>query len=245
MLDLDLDFFLDDITYSRRLKRRLRRDRYHPWPEDQVRYFLEIRCGLSTQKKIKGRFVTNHHEAFYFWEELLAKNLLTAPFEVTHVDAHADLGAGDGSWKYIMGELLHLPPEERANPRSGGYYGLHEGNYLAFALACRWISRLTFVLHSLWRYDLIVYYFKDFYIPTGLLQLKKYPKKELNRKFHKNCMKTTPLAVEPEIPYERIRYYNYKTLRPFSFMVLSHSPPYTPKTADALIPIIKEYFEEI
>ncbi|MHA1130923.1 MAG: UPF0489 family protein [Candidatus Helarchaeota archaeon] len=243
MLDLDLDFFLDNTTYSRRLKGRLSGNRYHPWTERQVRDFLEKRCGLSTTRKIQGRLVEDHHEAFYFWKELIDSKMLKIPFEVTHVDAHADLGTGDGTWKYIMGELLHLPVDERANPRSGHHHNLHEGNYLAFALACRWISRLTFVLHSLWRYDLVVYYFKDFYIPTGILQLKKYPKKELNRKFKKYFLKTTPLAFEPEVPYERIRHYNYITPKPFSFMVLSHSPSYTPKSADALIQIIQEYFK--
>ncbi|MFX1297708.1 MAG: hypothetical protein ACFFD2_23025 [Promethearchaeota archaeon] len=245
ILDLDLDFFLDDITYSRRLNRRLRRDRYHPWSEKQVRDFLEHRCGLSINRKVKGRVVKDHHEAFFFWKELIDKNLLEIPFEVVHIDGHADLGSGDGTWKYIMGELLHLPVEERDKPNKGGYYGLHEGNYLAFALVCRWINKLTFVLHSLWRYDLVVYYFKNYYVPSGILQLKKYNKKQLNRKFKKNFTRITPLALEPEVPFERVRYYNYKNNKSISFIILSHSPPYTPKTADALIPIIKEYINEI
>jgi hypothetical protein len=37
----------------------------------------------------------------------------------------------------------------------------------------------------------------------------------------------------------------YKNDAPFSFVILSHSPGYTPATADPLISVIREYIEEI
>ena len=246
ILDIDLDFFLDDIRYSKCSKKRVKDKKYHPWSEEELREFLEEKCGLLQTKKIAGRIVERHDGAFYFWRELIEKDQLMPPFKVVHVDAHADLGMGDNSWKYIMGELLHKPVKERFYPKENTKSSLNPGNYLAFALACRWISKLTFVIHPYWRYDLVAYYFKDYYIPTGQLQLKKYGKKRLNRKYKKKFYETTPDALEPLIiPLERIRLWNYKNIEPFSLLVLSQSPGFTPKSADALIPVIKEYIEEI
>lgn len=246
VLDIDLDFFLDDIRYSKSSKRRLKEKKYHPWSEDEVREFLEEKCGLSQTKKIPGRIVEDHDGAFLFWRELIEKEELKIPFEVIHVDAHADLGLGDNSWKYIMGEILHQPVERRWYPKENARSSLNPANYLAFAIACRWISRLTFVIHPLWRYDLVTYYFKDYYVPTGQLQFKIYDKKRLNRKYKKKFYETTPDALEPLIvPLDRIRLWKFKNQKPISLIILSQSPGFTPKSADVLIPVIQEYIEEI
>ncbi len=224
----------------------MKEKKYHPWSEEEVRRFLEDQCGLSKAKKVLGRIVERHDGAFLFWRELIEKDELQIPFVVVHVDAHADLGLGDKSWKYIMGELLHKPVKERWYPKEDVGSSLNPANYLAFALACRWINKLVFVIHPYWRYDLVTFYFKDYYVPTGQLQLKMYDKKKLNRKYKKKFYETTPDALEPLIvPLERVRLWNYKNKEPFSLIVLSQSPGFTPKSADDLIPVFKEYIEEI
>lgn len=38
---------------------------------------------------------------------------MTTPLEVVHIDAHADLGLGDASYSYLMGELAYEPIEKR------------------------------------------------------------------------------------------------------------------------------------
>ena len=221
VLDLDLDFFLDKINHSRWFNTRLRNTKFNPWSEEKVRYFLEEQCGLSKESRVLGRFYEQHDGAFFFWRELIEKNQLQVPFELIRVDAHADFGRGDKSWKYIMGELLHLPVKERMYPKVGFRSGLNLANYMAFAVACRWFSKITFVIHPKWQYDLVAMYYKDYYVPTGCLQLKKYDKKQLNRKFKKKFYETTPLGLEPVIvPLERVRLHKFKNDNQFSFMFL-------------------------
>ena len=72
--------------------------------------------------------------------------ILQPPFHVTHVDAHADLGLGDSGYVYLMTSLLFAPPESRLHPAPPtGKTGLTEGNFLLFAIACRWINDLEYV----------------------------------------------------------------------------------------------------
>ncbi len=93
ILDLDLDFFLDNIAHwEEEDGSRLSDTQYSPWTEEEVRGFLEKQCGLSPNAQINGRFITHHHEAFLFWRELILKEQLTTPFEIVHVDAHSDTG---------------------------------------------------------------------------------------------------------------------------------------------------------
>ena len=50
--------------------------------------------------------MTGHNEALFFWQELITKEILETPFEVVHIDSHADLGLGYLSWTYILDDLL-------------------------------------------------------------------------------------------------------------------------------------------
>ena len=98
LLDLDMDYFMENIaigiTESR--EERLSEDEYGycVWSEQRIRSFLEDNLGLSKDRKIKGRIVTGHNEALFFWQELITKESLETPFEVVHIDSHADLGLG-------------------------------------------------------------------------------------------------------------------------------------------------------
>lgn len=117
LLDLDMDYFMENIaigiTESR--EERLSEDEYGycVWSEQRIRSFLEDNLGLSKGRKIKGRIVTGHNEALFFWQELITKESLETPFEVVHIDSHADLGLGYLSWTYILDDLLQYPVEER------------------------------------------------------------------------------------------------------------------------------------
>ena len=114
ILDLDLDFFLDNVAYHKANDERLPDSEYSPWEATQVREFLETSCGLSCSKKIPGRVVLHHDEAFDVWSALVAKGLISAPFEAVHVDAHADLCLGDHRHTYLLSEFLHFEPEFRS-----------------------------------------------------------------------------------------------------------------------------------
>ena len=78
------------------------------------------------------------------WREAVRNDALQTRFHVTHVDAHGDVGYGDPSYVYLMTELLFLGLKERDSPKTGDR-GLAESNFLAFAIACRWISELVYV----------------------------------------------------------------------------------------------------
>ena len=243
ILDIDLDFFLNRVSDSREDNKRLDKNKYYPWRNSTLRSFLENRCSLASKTPVRGRLVQNHHQAFFFWRKLIETKKIEIPFELVHIDAHSDIGVADWGWIYLTSELLHKPLEERMNPDKSLLFGINEANYLAFALACRWIKRLTFVIHPKWENDLIKVYFKDFDITSGFIQLKKFNKKELLLKGFEEELK--PLNLEPEIPVEFIPLLDYKSSQSFTLLTLSRSKTFTPKSSDRLIKVIKNYIKTI
>ncbi|MCH5350042.1 MAG: UPF0489 family protein [Oscillospiraceae bacterium] len=122
VLDLDMDYFMKSVATSvdESTPERLSEEDYGDcvWTEQEVRSFLEDNLGLSKEKKVRGRVVAGHNESLFFWKELIEKSELMTPFEVIHVDSHADLGFGDSSWTHILDYLLWYPVEERSqHPR--------------------------------------------------------------------------------------------------------------------------------
>lgn len=115
-----MDYFMESIANTPfSISERLSEEDYGDsvWPECRVRAFLEQNLGLSKSKKIPGRIVVGHNESLFFWEELIAKEMLTEPFEVVHVDSHADLGLGCASSDFLQGAILTLPVETRRKVR--------------------------------------------------------------------------------------------------------------------------------
>jgi hypothetical protein len=241
ILDVDLDFFLANVFYKDASNERPGGNRYAPWPEQDVRDFLERGCGLDKGARLPGKVVVKHDEVFYDWRERIEGELLLPPFEVVHVDAHADLGMGDASYAYIMTEHLGKPVHLRTHPPTTEWSGINEGNYLAFAIACRWISRLTYVRHEKWEDDLLPCYMKGADEDSGFIQLKYFGQVDAHSLMLGH---ETPLALEPEVPFQMIAGRHYRNKRPFDRMYLALSPSYTPEGADKLIPIIKEYMAE-
>lgn len=251
VLDIDLDFFLNDIAIFRSdYGKRLNEYEYFPWSEKDVIYFLENQCGLSTNNKVKGRIIVHHHEAFLFWRELIQKGMLQTPFDVTHIDAHADLGLGDASWVYIMQNLLYRPLDKRIYPDKfryrWKYYKFTFTNYLAFAIGCRWINSLQFVTHPKWENDLPNMIFKEFTEESGIIQLKKYDKKiNLGQYDSEDLKSIKPLSIEPEVPFFLVPSEEFTNNEKISFVNICQSPGYTPKTADKLIDLISKYIDLI
>jgi hypothetical protein len=158
VLDIDLDFFLDDVAWFRGEAERLEDHDYKPWSDQEVISFIEDQCGLSRSRPVPGRIVVNHDEAFLYWRELVQSNRLTTPFEVVHVDAHSDLGLGDAGYLHLMSEVLNWDLSERQYPTFDVMNGCGMGNYLAFAIACRWLTQLVFVPNPHWTDDLMQYH---------------------------------------------------------------------------------------
>lgn len=242
VLDLDLDFFVSPIaTWQSDFGPRLPDDAYDVWEINDVKAFLESQCQLSQNKKVKGKIVCHHHEAFFYLRELIIIGKLRVPFELVHIDAHADLGLGDAGWKYLTTEVLHKDLRDRMYPKVGNEY-LGPGNYLAFAVACRWISELVFVRHSNAVDDLMAMHFKDFNVNSGFLQLKKYDPHELEQPLlSMDLTQLQPLDLEPCVPMKSIPVSEYFNSQPFDFAVISWSPGFTPPKADRILEYIRSY----
>lgn len=244
ILDLDLDLFLSDIAHWQQGDSRLDEEEYRPWPKERLILFLEQQCLLSTVNRAPGKIITHHDEAFYYWREEITAGRIRNPFEVVHADAHADMGLGDAAYVYIMGELLHKPVIERSDPKRGNSYGILPGNYLAFAIACQWISRLTYVHHERGGNDLIHLHFKDFSRNSGIIELKRCERGFENNKDVNDLEYEDIIECEPEIPFEMVSVAEYQAEKPFDLVILSLSPEYTPATSDALVDLIRSYIEE-
>jgi hypothetical protein len=242
ILDLDLDFFLASVPRRRAPKGERQPETLELWPEQAVREFLESRCKLDRARPVTGKFVEAHHEVFKCWRAWIAAGKLVPPFEVVHVDAHADLGKDDASWPFIGGELLHRPVEARANVRDARTE-LHEGDFLAIALACRWLKRVVYVHHRDWLFhvglgDVPPIAMKNFDVAAGALQLKKL-RPGADPAGHVDARDV--LELEPEVPLSVVPWEKFEASQPFEFVFLTRSPRYTPAAADALIPVIREY----
>lgn len=245
VLDIDLDFFLDRVSWrqdGQRLDTEAGEPLYEPWPSGQLRLFLEL-CGLSTDRRIPGRVIRHHDEAFYCWRELIRRGVLTPPFLITHVDAHSDLGMGEGTYMYIMGELLHLPLEQRWTPDRTK---VTPGNYLAFAAACRWPSRIDFVQPPVPANDLPSEYFRADDPSAGFLALRCCDPAEMSRRgsYGGDPTESSTLALEPPIAVTFTECWDYRAAEPVDYVVLAQSPDYTPTVSDALIAVFREYIVE-
>jgi hypothetical protein len=145
VLDIDLDFFVEDVANWRSYDAdRLDSEEFPPWNKDLALQFLRDRCGLT--QRLPGIVVERHAELFWLWDAAIRDDVLEPPLSVTHVDAHADLGLGDAGYVHLMSDLLFRPPESRRWPKMGDD-GLGDGNWLSYAIACRWVGDLTYVFN--------------------------------------------------------------------------------------------------
>ncbi len=243
ILDLDLDFFLDGAaTWRGREHDRLEAADYPPWPLAQVFSFLRERCGLD--RRLPGFVVEHHGELFPLWRDAIDARRLTPPFHVTHVDAHADLGLGDSGYSYLMTSLLFEEPEHRRFPKEGEG-GLEDGNYLSFAIACRWLSELVYVHNgSSGGDDVLPYYREGFDLGAENLQLVGI---RSQTELRENLLTPKNLQIahrEPTVPFRAVIWDQFQVDQPFDFICLARSPPFTPPESDPIFDAIREQFIE-
>jgi hypothetical protein len=230
-LNLDLDFFLGDIAHDRRsLTLRVSKKQYEPWSEQAVREFLERQCGLSRQSRIVGRFAIHHNAVFDYWRCLMKAALSGAQIDLTHVDAHGDfISLCDKGVLFIREALLHHRPDQRLYVIDRSRHHVTLANYMSFAVACRWIERIEFVIRPRWKGDIFddLFHRHDGRLDPGLIELRS----------HSNGLEaepTVPITYTPTANFSKAGY-----TRAF----LCQSPNYTPSTADAFIPIFEDYID--
>ena len=245
VLDIDLDFFLDNIMHMPQNDQRLSPRAFKPWTRTKVRAFLETQCGLSRSLKIPGRFIRNHDAAFDYWRELLANHPTSFPIHVTHVDAHADLGLGDASWVHLMTSVLHKPVGERPNAERGAHK-LSLGSYLAYAVACRWVGHIDYVHPEGGGDDMAPWLFRDFTAKSGVIEMRAFSpidikRGELSSGMKKHLMSLTPVSIEPPVNFHSVQHNIWKAGHTFDYALLCQSPQYTPRTSDNLISVFTDY----
>jgi len=245
LLDLDLDFFVEGVVHWRTSDgERLDDQEYPPWSLDRALSFLTDRCKLNGS--LPGFVVENHGELFWAWKKAISAGVFSVPFDVTHVDAHADLGLGDSGYTYLMTDLLYREPIQRTNPEVGETR-LDDGNYLAFAIACRWLSRLSYVYNDEGGRDLMTYHLEGFDPSASNIQLKAMQKSEIDRLHSLLVSRSREIRVdryEPIVPFQHGVWRDFQAERPFDAICLARSPGFTPAAADGIFDAIRESFIE-
>ncbi len=263
VLDIDMDYFLNQVASGfeeRTSEGRLPEENYEVWSESDVRGFLEHNLGLSKDRKIPGRIVRGHNEALYYWEEKIKKQELEVPFEVVHVDAHADLGLGNAAYVHIYDNLLGFSLEERKEHNKYDFCGKTKqediGDYLLYAFAYRWISKYTYCMNPFrGDHDIPIHLFKDFKEPLFsnpetrfAIQLVHNASMNISDIYmapHRRTEYLKKAMREPEIESALI-----STIEDVAFngdyvcTSLAQSPDYTTKASDYILDVFKEYIIE-
>ena len=237
VLDVDLDFFLYGVAndVDPESCERLDAREYPPWTKDDTLSFLVDGCGLNAP--LPGFAVERHGEVFGKWRELIEAGRLQTPFHVTHVDAHGDLSMGEIGYKHILTELVRLPAEDRpaaAAARVG------DGDYLAYAIGCRWVSELDYVYNEGGGGDVHAYFWENFDKASSTIRLAALTEGDVKARF--NLQTPTVAYSEPRVPLPQIRWDAYTSPAPFDLIFLARSKPFTPAEADALYEAIRKRF---
>ena len=265
VLDLDMDYFMETVETGitsgsvERISEKVYGEKV--WSENRVRAFLEQNLGLSKGHRLPGRIVTNHNESLFFWEDLITSGKLVVPFDVVHVDSHADLGCGYDSPDFLQSDLLTLPIEKRHGIRSfvfkGKKMGIDIGDYLLWGIAYRMFTKITYCSNPNGENDDYCWYtLKDFheefvwndpvsnYIQLTFNKDMKLPEYDSSEEYKKQYLEGA--IKEPEVELRiipTIEAVNYDG--DFDFVVMAQSPNYTPASADFILDIFKEYIIEI
>jgi hypothetical protein len=239
VLDIDLDAFVHGTaTYGAPKGQRLKESEFVPWGADQVISFLEQHCHLSKQSRRPGAVFEDHQEAFFYWQRLIAAGRLRIPFDVVHVDAHSDMSAeGSGAHIYVLTELLAQPLEERATKLDTTRVTF--ANYPVFAAALGWFRSFTWVRPPTGDDGILQYYVGD-----GSIHLKRYPVGTFAGTFD-SWHRVDPIAEDEPVPASIFTTESYRAEGAFDFVTVCRSPQYTPASADALFPVVREYIDEL
>lgn len=232
VLDLDMDFFLSVPCPLARLGERPDESCANVYSDEEVIRFFEEQCGLSREHPIPGAIFDTHDKALDFWQARLRSGTLKEPFEVVHVDTHSDLAFGPPGTGYVLNVVLSRPPKQR--PAIDVYrdgHELDEANYLLFALAFRWISRLTYVRNPKSHQD----------IPRQLLDAEG----NIRLRSFISAMMEQKNGPEPVISFDVIDDYRTFSKTGYDFVTMAQSPRYAPKSADRIMDLLRPYIIEM
>lgn len=232
VLDLDMDFFLSGPCPLAELGQRPEEGSVQVYSDEEVIRFLEEQCGLSREHPTPGAIFDTHDKALDFWQERMRDGSMTAPFEVVHVDTHSDLGFGPPGTGYVLNAVLSQPVQMRAQiERHRNAVELDEANYLLFALAFRWVSRLTYVRNPKSHQD----------IPRQLLDSDG----NVHLCSFISAMMEGKNGKEPVVAFDVYDDYRQFRQHGYDFVTMAQSPRYAPESADRIMNLLRPYLIEI
>jgi hypothetical protein len=241
VLDLDLDFFVHAVAHWRdRADGRLDAENFPAWSLEHALAFLTDRCGVTDARP--GFAVEHHGELFTRWREAIDAGVLRAPFHVTHIDAHADLGLGDSGFIHLLSELVFRDVADRRDPGEA----LNDSNYLAFAIGCRWLGGLDYVYNrddarGEGPGDILPCLMEGFDPRAANIQLAALTVDQL-WDLPMSRERPRPAHLEPPVPFRAVPWRQYRVPAPFDLICLARSPEYTPATCDLIFDAIREQF---
>ena len=148
------------------------------------------------------------------------------------MDTHSDLAFGPPGTNYVLNVVLSRLPRERAQLeqyRAGTE--LDEANYLLFALAFRWISRLSYVRNPKSHQD----------IPAHLLDSEG----NIHLRSFISAMMEGKNGREPAVPFDVVNDYTQFRQHGYDFVTMAQSPRYAPASADRIMEILRRYIVEV
>jgi hypothetical protein len=203
----------------------------------EVTGFL-LRCGLDQTSPVRGIVMEYHVELFHQLRSMMDSGLLHRPFDLVHADAHADMAAGISmAPRRIMTEVLFEAPERRV-PLAAEF--VTSADWLAWAVACRWVKSIVHVRHSAElaaTRDYVDCWFRDDNPSSGIVEMKAY---EPSR-FPDLYCGTGPAHVEPPTAFRTCELNTYRTSCSFDLVSICRSPAFVPPNADALLPILASF----
>ena len=205
-------------------------------------------AGSTPRSHFSDSNFIEHVDSFKVWRRWLGEGKLNAPFEVVHVDAHGDFGAGfqNSTYSYLQDVLAKLDSRDDLDFSPEG---TTSANYLTLAIANRWISSLTYVyptdplaptrkMSQLERMVMLTSEQREQLPPVRDVPARLFQKKD-------GCWwQGRPIQLgcdEPEIPFRVVKQSDF-SCSGFTHMVVAQSPQYTPQSADNLLALIERYF---
>lgn len=239
VLDLDLDIFVNPLVeFCKESEDRADSGQFSLAPFEFIMDSLDRRLKLSDDEEAPGDCLVYHSEVYYRWRSLVQSGRLKVPFEVVHVDGHADLGMGDASYVYLFEEWIY-EANKMKNPKTGGWRGLGSGNYLAFAIANGWVGKLTYVCHDSEPDDLTPVMFKDWDVTSNYLETKKVKPGEFESKMTGMNLHAIEYERDRLVPFKMVKISDYVSDTRFDYAYAVKSPSYTPVELDALDPVLE------
>ena len=263
LLDIDLDFFLDEISQCCDSDQdRLPEKSIGVRSETYLRNFLEKHLGLSSLHKLPATLVDSHDRVL---DEIVSLGFGDRHW-VVHVDAHGDMGYNTHAQDRLI-YMAKKPMDCRRSISLDVYRNedceteyhdeLNEGNYLLYAVFLDLLERIDYVYHeenNRWSSGMDLPYLCVPNIEDDRRRTIKIPR------LSESCDLSEPstrmsFPYRYELPESKSAGVPLALVDPdecsypgdFDYVFLAQSKKYTPPEADVLLGVFAEYlnFEKI